>query len=37
LATDLVLVLPEGGVDRIAWAKQLIGNAVCSPRSVQSL
>jgi hypothetical protein len=26
LATDLVLVVPEAGVDRVEWAKQLVGN-----------
>ena len=33
MATDLVLVEPEAGVDRIAWAKQLVGNAVRSPHT----
>jgi hypothetical protein len=26
LATDLVLVVPDAGVDRVEWAKQLVGN-----------
>jgi site-specific recombinase XerD len=36
LATDLVLVAPEAGVDRIEWAKQLVGNAVRSPYTRQA-
>ena len=36
LATDLVLVVPEAGVDRVEWAKQLVGNAVRSPHTRQA-
>jgi Phage integrase, N-terminal SAM-like domain len=36
LATDLVLVVPEVGVDRVEWAKQLVGNAVRSPHTRQA-
>jgi hypothetical protein len=36
LPTDLVLVLPEAGVDRVEWAKQLVGNAVRSPYTLQA-
>src|ERR1039457_4915230 len=36
LAADLVLVGPEAGVDRIEWAKQLVGNAVRSPYTRQA-
>ena len=33
MATDLVLVVPEAGVDRVEWAKQLVGSAVRSPHT----
>jgi len=36
LTTDLVLVAPEAGVDRIEWAKQLVHNAVRSPHTQQA-
>jgi hypothetical protein len=36
LAADLVLVVPEAGVDRVEWAKQLVGNAVRSPHTRQA-
>jgi hypothetical protein len=36
LATELVLVVPEAGVDRVRWAKQLVGNAVRSPHTRQA-
>jgi hypothetical protein len=36
LAADLVLVVPEAGVDRVEWAKQLVGNAMRSPHSRQA-
>jgi site-specific recombinase XerD len=36
LTTDLVLVVPEAAVDRIEWAKQLVGNAVRSPHTRQA-
>ena len=36
LAADLVLVLPETGVDRVAWAKHLVHNAVRSPYTQQA-
>jgi hypothetical protein len=36
LETDLVLVEPEAGVDRVEWAKQLVGNAVRSPHTRQA-
>jgi site-specific recombinase XerD len=36
LASDLVLVVPEAGVDRVEWAKQLVGNAVRSPHTRQA-
>ena len=38
MATDLVLVVPEAGVDidRVEWAKQLVGNAVRSPHTRQA-
>jgi hypothetical protein len=29
-------VVPEAGVDRVAWAKQLVGNAVRSPHTRQA-
>jgi hypothetical protein len=32
-ARHLVLVVPEAGVDRVEWAKQLVGNAVRSPQT----
>jgi hypothetical protein len=31
-----VLVVPEAGVDRVEWAKQLVGNAVRSPHTRQA-
>jgi hypothetical protein len=36
LATDLVLVVPAAGVDRVEWAKQLVGDAVRSPHTRQA-
>ena len=33
MATELVLVVPEAGLDRVEWAKQLVGNAVRSPHT----
>ena len=36
MAADLVLVVPEAGVDRVEWAKQLVGNAVRSPHTRQA-
>jgi integrase family protein with SAM-like domain len=36
LATDLVLVVPEAGVDGVEWATQLVGNAVRSPHTRQA-
>jgi hypothetical protein len=36
LAADLVLVVPAAGVDRVEWAKQLVGNAVRSPYTRQA-
>src|SRR5450755_4861870 len=36
LAADLVLVVPEAGVDRVEWAKQLVHNAVRSPYTQQA-
>jgi hypothetical protein len=38
LATDLVLVVPEAGmdIDRVECAKQLVGNAVRSPHTRQA-
>jgi len=36
LAADLVLVVPEAGVDRVEWAKQLVRNAVRSPHTRQA-
>jgi site-specific recombinase XerD len=36
LATDLVLVVPEAGVDRVRWAKRLVHNAVRSPHTQQA-
>jgi hypothetical protein len=38
LATDLVLVVPEAGmdIDRLEWAKQLVHNAVRSPHTQQA-
>ncbi len=38
LATDLVLVVPEAGmdIDRVEWAKQLVANAVRSPHTRQA-
>ena len=36
MATDLVLVVPEAGVDRVEWAKQRVGNAVRSPHTRQA-
>jgi hypothetical protein len=36
MAADLVLVMPEAGVDRVEWAKQLVGNAVRSPHTRQA-
>ncbi len=38
LATDLVLAVPEAGmgIDRVEWAKQLVGNAVRSPHTRQA-
>src|ERR1022692_3966699 len=36
LATDLVLAVPEACVDRVEWAKQLVGNAVRSPYTRQA-
>jgi hypothetical protein len=33
---DLVLVVPEAGVDWVEWAKQLVGNAVRSPHTRQA-
>jgi hypothetical protein len=36
MAADLVLVVPEAGVDRIKLAKQLVGNAVRSPHTRQA-
>jgi site-specific recombinase XerD len=36
LAADLVLVVPEAGVDRVEWAKQLVHNAVRSPHTRQA-
>jgi hypothetical protein len=33
MAADLVLVVPEAGVDRVEWAKQVVGNAVRSPHA----
>ena len=36
LATELMLVVPEAGVDRVEWAKQLVGNAVRSPHTRQA-
>ena len=37
MAADLVLVVPEADVDRVEWAKQLVGNAVRSPHTRPSL
>ena len=37
MATDLVLVEPEADVDRVEWAKQLVGNAVRSPYIRQAI
>jgi hypothetical protein len=36
LAADLVLVVPEAGVDRVEWAKQLVHNAVRSQHTQQA-
>jgi site-specific recombinase XerD len=36
MATELVLVVPEAGVDRVEWAKQLVGYAVRSPHTRQA-
>ena len=36
MATDLVLVVPEASVDRVEWAKQLVGHAVRSPHTRQA-
>ena len=36
MAADLVLGVPEAGVDRVEWAKQLVGNAVRSPHTRQA-
>src|SRR5580693_6997261 len=36
LAADLVLVVPEAGVDRVEWAKHLVHNAVRSPHTQQA-
>ena len=38
MAADMVLVVPEAGkdIDRVEWAKQLVGNAVRSPHTRQA-
>jgi site-specific recombinase XerD len=36
LAAELVLVVPEAGVDRVEWAKQLVASAVRSPHTQQA-
>jgi NOL1/NOP2/fmu family ribosome biogenesis protein len=36
LAAELVLVVPEAGVDRVEWAKQLVASAVRSPHTRQA-
>ena len=36
MAADLVLVVPEAGVDRVEWAKHLVHNAVRSPHTQQA-
>jgi site-specific recombinase XerD len=36
LAAELVPVVPEAGVDRVEWAKQLVHNAVRSPHTQQA-
>jgi site-specific recombinase XerD len=36
LAADLLLVVPEAGVDRVEWAKNLVHNAVRSPHTQQA-
>ena len=36
MAAELVPVVPEAGVDRVEWAKQLVASAVRSPHTQQA-